>query len=489
MGASLHGYISRARWFGGKGRDFEVTALRPLAVYPAGSTTERALVLAIATLTYLDATGGTEAYQLPLTVGPRAFGARGEGAHGASAHGEADPASFVADASDPALAALWDRLVAEGSVPRGEATEVSWHDATREAAGAHLLLRQFAEPDQRSAVRFRLMPGVSVAADAPVRPLHAEQSNSSLVWETGGDPGRGTGGDSPGSIFKLFHKVVPGINPDIELHQALTQAGCRHIAPLQGWVEANIGPAPEAPTHLGLLQQLLPAAADGWDLFVTGFNRVEGLLDHAMSLGIALADVHADLRQAALDPGGETVADGATVAAAMSARLAAAAGVVPALAPLAPRLTAVFDRLAQLPGIRLQRLHGDFHLGQTVRSGGRWWLLDFEGEPAKSLEARRRPDSVWRDVASMLRSFEYAAAVASSRASAPSTPATPATAARPLAEAFLAGYLGRLPTDEEQTLLAAYSADKAVYETVYETHNRPEWVSLPLGALAQIGAP
>ncbi|MFZ2503562.1 MAG: hypothetical protein WAW88_12940, partial [Nocardioides sp.] len=121
---------------------------------------------------------------------------------------------------------------------------------------------------------------------------------------------------------------------------------------------------------------------------------------------------------------------------------------------------------------------------------------DFEGEPAKSLEARRRPDSVWRDVAGMLRSFEYAAAVASSRASAPSTPATPvsaattpAAAARPLAEAFLAGYLGRLPTDEEQTLLAAYSADKAVYETVYETHNRPEWVSLPLGALAQIGAP
>ncbi|MFZ2502116.1 MAG: hypothetical protein WAW88_05555, partial [Nocardioides sp.] len=316
MGASLHGYISRARWFGGKGRDFEVTDLRSLAVYPAGGMTDRALVLAIATLTYLDATGGTEEYQLPLTVGPRADAARGEGADGASSHGEADPASFVADASDPALVALWDRLVAEGSVPRGEATDMSWHDATREAAGAQLLLRQFARPDHHSAVRFRLMPGVSVAADAPARPLRAEQSNSSLVWETGGD----TGGGSGGSIYKLFRRVVPGINPDIELHQALTQAGCRHIAPLQGWVEANIGPAPEAPTHLGLLQQLLPDAADGWDLIVTGFDRVEGLLDHARSLGDALADVHADLRQAALDPGGETVADGASVAAAMSAR-------------------------------------------------------------------------------------------------------------------------------------------------------------------------
>ena len=162
----------------------------------------------------------------------------------------------------------------------------------------------------------------------------------------------------------------------------------------------------------------------------------------------------------------------------MRQRLDAAAAVAPALDPY---VTGLRNRFASLEDAHLdaQRVHGDFHLGQTLHTPSGWKIIDFEGEPAKSLAERVAPDSVWRDVAGMMRSFDYAAA---------SVPLEGATAWRDgCRDAFLAGYSGgRSLAPEDAGLLAAYEADKAVYEVVYEVRNRPDWAAIPLGALAAL---
>ena len=121
-------------------------------------------------------------------------------------------------------------------------------------------------------------------------------------------------------------------------------------------------------------------------------------------------------------------------------------------------------------------MHGDFHLGQTLRTPSGWKIIDFEGEPAKTLAERAAPDSVWRDVAGMLRSFDYAAA------SLPG-PASGGWAAE-CREAFLEGYAGGPLPPADAALLAPYEADKAIYEVIYEVRNRPDWVAIPMAAVA-----
>jgi maltokinase len=127
-----------------------------------------------------------------------------------------------------------------------------------------------------------------------------------------------------------------------------------------------------------------------------------------------------------------------------------------------------------------QRVHGDFHLGQTLHTPSGWKIIDFEGEPAKTMAERRAPDSVWRDVAGMLRSFDYAAASVSG-------PHSAAWAAE-CRGAFLRGYASGDLTTTERNVLRAYEADKAIYEVVYEIRNRPDWVGIPLGAVAELAA-
>jgi len=154
-----------------------------------------------------------------------------------------------------------------------------------------------------------------------------------------------------------------------------------------------------------------------------------------------------------------------------------AAGIAPALQPHVPGLTACFEALADRQ-LSTQRVHGDFHLGQTLHTPGGWKIIDFEGEPVKSLAERAEPDSVWRDIAGMLRSFDYAAA------------SVPGPDSRRWADdcraAFLEGYAGGPMASEDEVVLRAYEADKAVYEVVYEVRNRPDWVNIPLAAVAAI---
>jgi maltokinase len=228
----------------------------------------------------------------------------------------------------------------------------------------------------------------------------------------------------------------------------------------------------------------LAGAVDGWELALDSLRADNaatpiatefGFAAEAEALGRALAEIHFALRSSF----GGTEVLGARTAMIMANRLHEAARIAPALSPHVPGLLRCFDALAA-ETLDTQRVHGDFHLGQTLHTPSGWKIIDFEGEPAKTMAERRAPDSVWRDVAGMLRSFDYAAA------SVPG-PRSRAWAAACRA-AFLSGYSGGdagLGTSEA-SLLRAYEADKAIYEVVYEMRNRPDWIDIPLRAVADL---
>jgi maltokinase len=251
--------------------------------------------------------------------------------------------------------------------------------------------------------------------------------------------------------------------------------------------------------HLAMLQQFLRTASDGWDLAQASVRNLYAEADlHAdevggdfagesARLGEAVAEVHTML----LDQLGAATLPASELAALMGDRLDRALPVVPELSAHEEMLRESFARLGSLGTLDAQRIHGDLHLGQTLRTVRGWKLVDFEGEPAKPLAERMLPDSRWRDVAGMLRSFDYAARVVE-RTVGGESPASHDQLAFRAAEwadrnrdAFLTAYAGRDLTETEHVILTAYVADKAVYEAVYEARNRPTWVSIPLDALAR----
>ena len=139
---------------------------------------------------------------------------------------------------------------------------------------------------------------------------------------------------------------------------------------------------------------------------------------------------------------------------------------------------------------RLQRIHGDYHLGQVLSVPQRGWvLLDFEGEPLRPMHERNQLDVPLRDVAGMLRSFDYVAGSVANSASE-QIAARAADWARAAREAFLDGYIARSGDDVRghRLLLDAFEIDKAVYEAVYEKRNRPDWLPIPVTAIARLAA-
>jgi maltokinase len=312
--------------------------------------------------------------------------------------------------------------------------------------------------------------------------------------------------------MKVFRKVTPGRNPDIEVHEALTQAGSEHVAALYGWLEATqeaTGREHDDPVQLAMLQQFLRTASDGWDLALASVRDLFAEADlHADEvggdfaaeshrLGVATAEVHETLSDQFPTETWDTEQVTA-LAAAMRDRLEAALTVVPELETHAGALREAFDAVAAITGpVVVQRVHGDLHLGQTLRTVRGWKIVDFEGEPAKPLQERIRPDSRWRDVAGMLRSLDYAAHAVEADVEEGAQ-----IAYRALEwvvrnqSAFLEGYAeGRGVTDglalsaDEETLLSAYVLDKAIYETVYETRNRPDWLGIPMRAVQRLVGP
>ncbi|GGH42492.1 maltokinase N-terminal cap-like domain-containing protein [Microbacterium album] len=492
--ALLEGYLVRTRWFGGKGRPFRVARVDVVAELPGGEHGPCAAINLV-TVRYDDDEGGSELYQVPLSTYDE-LEERLSFAYVGPAEDDAGQVRHLYDAvHDRDAMALWLNgfVSAEG-------------DGSAESGG----------------VRFRRVLGDrDVKLDPELRstPLTGEQSNSSVKFD-----------DS--AIMKVFRKVTPGVNPDIEIHQELTRGGSDHIAELYGWAEVEVradtdtddaGGADDAGgtgvLQLAMLQRFLRTATDGFEM-ATGSVRTllaepelpagdsgGDFAGEAARLGEALAEVHELLRERF--PSERRGADAvAGLSRAMTARLENALRIVPELEEYAAGLRTAFEAVGALSGLDVQRIHGDLHLGQTLRTTGGWKIVDFEGEPGRPFAERALPDSPWRDVAGMLRSFDYAPGVVAMTAPAPpdaddeDSPQADLRLRRGREWSerarghFLDAYVAALGTDgdgagdspdERRLLLDAYVADKAVYEAVYEKRNRPSWIEIPLEALARIG--
>ncbi|MGW2565756.1 maltokinase N-terminal cap-like domain-containing protein [Streptomyces sp. NPDC001537] len=347
-----------------------------------------------------------------------------------------------------------------GRAEEGPLAGLTVYDALQDPRSAQLLLERLRQPGAAGPLRFEADPAVHVPAGLVPRVLEAEQSNSSLVY-----------GDE--FILKVFRRVQPGINPDLEVPGALAGQGCGRVPAPVAWFRTT---HPQQAT-LGVLQPFLPDASDGWALALQALAAGDEFTVQARELGRATAEVH--LALAAAFPAGAHD-ESVRTAAAMTERLDAAAHCVPALRPYVPRLRTAFGALVACdPGPPAQRIHGDLHLGQVLRAGRDWFVIDFEGEPSRPLAERRSTQSPVRDIAGMLRSFDYAA-----RQRRPWRPEW----ARRCREAYCAGYAERAGWDprKKHGLLRAYETDRAVYEVLYEARHRPDWLPVPMAAIERL---
>ena len=361
------------------------------------------------------------------------------------------------------------------------------YDGLHDSDLTRALLAALATGRSVGSLRFCRVPGADLSWAAPGLDslvLTGEQSNTSLVF-----------GES--AIFKVFRRVAPGPNPDLEVASALADLGSTHVAEPYGWIETRMD---GAPAILAIWSRYLRAASDGWSLAATsvrdlyaatGTRAAEAGGDfagEAERLGVATAQVHADLADAfgasELEP--EALRE---LAEQMFRRLDLAVATNPEVARYANLVGDAFSSLAKLTEpTPAQRVHGDYHLGQVMRTQTGWVVLDFEGEPASPLAQRRARSSPLRDVAGMLRSFDYAA-----RHQLLAHPERDHLApvagewVRRNRDAFCAGYAeaGGLDPARNSVLLRAMLLDKAVYEVVYEARNRPNWQVIPLEFLAE----
>ena len=339
--------------------------------------------------------------------------------------------------------------------------------------------------------RFRHEPGVTISTELASRPILAEQSNTSVVF-----------GDE--YIMKLFRKLDRGVSPDLELHRALRTVNSAHIADLYGAIEGELQ---DAPVTYGLLQRFFANCADGWSMATASVRDLINEPDlapaelgsdfaaEAFRLGQAVAAVHADLVRA-LGTRVVPTEQLDSVVAGMNARLDAVLRRVSGLAPFEPGIRRVFAEVASHgEPVIVQRIHGDLHLGQVLRTLTHWVLIDFEGEPARPLPERVAMMSPLRDVAGMLRSFDYAAHhLLVGNVEAEVIDEQQERRAVEWADrnrsSFVAGYANDgLPLADpaaNPVLLRALELDKAVYEVAYEYDNRPSWVDIPLRSIARL---
>jgi predicted trehalose synthase len=238
--------------------------------------------------------------------------------------------------------------------------------------------------------------------------------------------------------------------------------------------------------HLAFAQEFLPGVEDAWRVAAAAVASGTDFSERSRSLGLATAQVHATLATA-MGTREATPDDVAALTRSMRARHAAALSEVPALAEYDQMVSSSIEALSSARWPALQRIHGDYHLGQVLDAPGRGWVLvDFEGEPLRPLAERTQPDLALRDVAGMLRSFDYVAG--SWEQEHPGRSA--ASWADQARTAFLEGYTsgnGRDPR-EDAPLLEALELDKALYEVVYEARNRPTWLGIPIAAIARLFA-
>ncbi len=515
LASALAGVLPTRRWFGAKAR--QIRNLTILEAIPLASLA-RLLVVRVAF-----ATGPDEVYQMPL--------------------------AFMANGAEGAIAAAARWLVVEH---RQGGVEGVLYDAVGDSKFCGELLAVFDEPMEligssgtieiEQTVQYESLRGSRGLPLTP-RVLQGEQSNSSIVF-----------GDQ--LIMKLFRRVENGLNPDLEISKFLTSAGFKNTPALAGEIVYRQGSESWA---LAMLQAFVPNQGDAWRFtldwlshaltaYLTDTGRKPApelprqsplhaaekplpaavrkafgeFLDSAAKLGERTAQMHRVLssapEQADFAPEPLSHAD---LQAYLLGCTDYARDTFALLREQLPRLMgAVADRaacvgafeataldayasLAQTPlQVQKIRIHGDYHLGQVLAVDGDFLIIDFEGEPVRSIAERRQKQLAMRDVAGMLRSFHYASrtaasAAAQSCAGSPTLDAIDSWAASWHAwtcVAFLASYLqvagraGFVPAAREQTekLLAVCLLEKAIYELRYELNNRPDWVYLPLSALEDL---
>jgi maltokinase len=438
--AELLEFTRRQRWFGSKGQ--EVAGLRLL---DRAEVRGEAPVLVDALVEIRYGSGTHDVYQ--LIVGMRPWD-ENPGEAIASADGWTSYEAFT----DPIFAReLVDRLQASSMLGAGEGT-----------------------------VEYCSIAGFPLPEPEEVHVLGVEQTNSSVVLDDR-------------LIVKAYRRIEAGINPELELLHFLGRHDFENVPKLWGWW-SYAGPLMSA--SLGVVQEFVPDAVDGWTVAMEELGcNPDRFLARVRRLGEVVGALHATLASDSEDPAFAPEEASQESLALLVATVDEQIDHVfqhlpdnPAVAPIAGRGDAVRHLLKSLAGVgtigRRIRHHGDLHLGQMLWSGGDWVVIDFEGEPARSLAERRAKRSPLRDVAGMLRSFSYATSVAGS--------GDRDVEARARAE-FLAGYLGAvessglLPAPETtERLLRIFELEKAIYELRYELANRPDWVHVPVGGIVRL---
>jgi maltokinase len=337
---------------------------------------------------------------------------------------------------------------------------------------------------QDGSVEFRTVSGFAGLGRemTDARSVGAEQSNTSIVFDDE-------------LILKVFRRLEPGINPELEVLRFLTEHGFANIAALGGWYAYSGGPTAAT---LGILQEFVSGGRDGWELGVEEVGpSPDAFLARLRRLGEVTGEMHtvlaSDPNDSAFCPETPSVEALGLLTATVDEEIQRVFLSLPEnderVEPLYGRGEEVREQLRMLTHAgstgKMIRTHGDYHLGQTMWAAAAddWVILDFEGEPARSLTERRRKRSPLRDVAGMLRSFAYLAIAAGG--SSEWEERARAT--------FLEGYLeavdsSLLPSGQAaiDRLLAVYELEKSVYELQYELDNRPDWVSIPVAGIQRL---
>jgi maltokinase len=439
-------WLEQQRWYASKSRHVtSITVAESAVLYD-----EPLLMLVLLEAGF--ASGVHELYQVPLCVRP---GERG---------GDTEP--IVSDSG-------W-----------------SVYDALAEPEQAARLLSRIDEDrdldTDEGYLRFRR------AADRAAHPgsvngrlVGAEQSNTSLVFDDK-------------VVLKVFRRLEAGINPELEMLRFLTAREFPNIASLYGWYEYD---GRSFATTLGVAQAFVPGAADGWELALDRLaSDPDWLIERLGELGTVTGQLHSVLGSDDADPAFSPEEPSEEAMSLLTATIDEDIEQVflrlpidRMLAPIAGHGEDVRELLSVRTklgvGGRMIRTHGDYHLGQTLRTDGGWVVIDFEGEPARPLSERRQKRSPLRDVASMLRSFAYAGSALQILRGQPA-PAEFEPRAR---EVFLRSYLAAvdsrlLPPGETaiENLLFVYELEKAIYELRYELDNRPDWVSIPAAGIRRL---
>jgi len=515
--SALPQFLAKQRWFGGKART--IRAVEVSDIIPFHSDTHRSYFI-VAQVEYIS--GPTETYDIPLVRAP---------------DGPAQP-------SDSSLLRIQPGNFPEEIVLKDALTDEKFLAQLLDAIANGVCLR--GARGQARAVFTSVLQSLWQHSQGPLTPsvMNAEQSNSSVVYENR-------------LVLKIFRRLQEGLNPDLEIGFFLTgKTSFRNVPPLAGYLEYLSEKGTSA--SLGILQGYVANQGDAWQFTLKALAEYYGKAPQWVSLGAGEIP-HVQLltlcAEALPDEATQRIGPYLSSAALLGQRTAelhlalASAPEDPDFAPqpfseadlqvfansAVQLLTANFDLLRrlkdQMPNharqeaesvLRLEevarrrfqlfagrkssamvtRIHGDYHLGQILFTGSDFVIIDFEGEPARPLEERRKKRSPLQDVAGMLRSFHYAAYAPLLQANSKRPPQEVLQTLghwaqywqRWVSATFLKAYLevsgssNFIPKNREELalLLDLYLLDKAVYELGYELNNRPSWVRIPLDGISQL---